>query len=235
MESIAPRPRWFGREGIYDALVLEHLGPSLENILQDPSCNGHKFPLSTVVGIADQLVCIPIYVCGDILINTYVDITIGVFTFIELCPLQPGARQHPNRRHRWETCSIPIWLQHCKAISTSKNMRSYTASQRSTLPSNSCLLFNQRGYRFWSKSAWWYRVTCICSDLPFLWFASMDSRQEQQQYCPNEAVYFKCRTLPGPPGGAQEYTWLFTYAHFPRQAQLQYPSFICPDSYTVTV
>ena len=97
---IAPRPRWFGREGIYDALVLEHLGPSLENILQDPSCNGHKFPLSTVVGIADQLVCIPIYVCGDILINTYVDITIGVFTFIELCPLQPGARQHPNQRHR---------------------------------------------------------------------------------------------------------------------------------------
>ena len=58
-ESIAPRPKWFGREGIYDALVLEHLGPSLKSILQHPSCNGYKFSLGTIIAIADQLVCIP--------------------------------------------------------------------------------------------------------------------------------------------------------------------------------
>ena len=29
-----PQPLWFGREGSYRAMVLEHLGPSLDKLLQ---------------------------------------------------------------------------------------------------------------------------------------------------------------------------------------------------------
>jgi serine/threonine protein kinase len=48
-----PAVRWFGREGDYNALVLECLGPSLEVIFS--RCN-YKFSLKTVLLLADQLV-----------------------------------------------------------------------------------------------------------------------------------------------------------------------------------
>jgi hypothetical protein len=48
-----PRPLWFGREANYDALILDHLGPSLEDTF---NASGRKFTPCTVALIADQLV-----------------------------------------------------------------------------------------------------------------------------------------------------------------------------------
>ena len=47
-----PRPRWFGRESNYDALVIDLLGPSLYQLLQ----RHRKLCVSTVAYLANQLV-----------------------------------------------------------------------------------------------------------------------------------------------------------------------------------
>ena len=49
-----PCVHWFGTECDYNVLVLEHLGPSLEDLF-----NRHKrrFSLPTVLLLTDQLVC----------------------------------------------------------------------------------------------------------------------------------------------------------------------------------
>jgi casein kinase I family protein HRR25 len=50
-----PNVRWFGTERNCNALVLDWLGPSLEDRLNQ--CNG-KFSLKTVLLLADQMVCV---------------------------------------------------------------------------------------------------------------------------------------------------------------------------------
>ena len=47
-----PRPRWFGRESNFDALVIDLLGPSLYQLLQQHQ----KFSVPTVAYLANQLV-----------------------------------------------------------------------------------------------------------------------------------------------------------------------------------
>ena len=47
-----PRPCWFGRESNFDALVIDLLGPSLYQLLQQHQ----KFCVSTVAYLAKQLV-----------------------------------------------------------------------------------------------------------------------------------------------------------------------------------
>ena len=47
-----PRPHWFGRESNFDALVIDLLGPSLYQLLQQHQ----KFCVSTVAYLAKQLV-----------------------------------------------------------------------------------------------------------------------------------------------------------------------------------
>ena len=47
-----PRPRWFGRESNFDALVIDLLGPSLYQLLQQHQ----KFCVSTVAYLAKLLV-----------------------------------------------------------------------------------------------------------------------------------------------------------------------------------
>ncbi|KAG2130809.1 kinase-like domain-containing protein [Suillus bovinus] len=49
-----PHVHWFGREDSYDALVLDHLGQSLESVFK---AYQHSFSHNTIVFIAHQLVC----------------------------------------------------------------------------------------------------------------------------------------------------------------------------------
>ena len=49
-----PNIKWFGAEGDYNVLVMDLLGPSLEDLFG--YCN-RKFTLKTVLMLADQMVC----------------------------------------------------------------------------------------------------------------------------------------------------------------------------------
>mmetsp|Transcript_24927 Transcript_24927/g.43793 ORF Transcript_24927/g.43793 Transcript_24927/m.43793 type:complete len:325 (+) Transcript_24927:14-988(+) len=49
-----PIVHWYGTEGVYNVLVMELLGPSLEDLLN--SCN-KRMSLKTILMLADQMIC----------------------------------------------------------------------------------------------------------------------------------------------------------------------------------
>jgi hypothetical protein len=49
-----PNLHWFGVEGDFNVMVIDLLGPSLEDLF---TYAGRKFSLKTVLMIADQMVC----------------------------------------------------------------------------------------------------------------------------------------------------------------------------------
>ena len=48
-----PNVQWSGTEGEYNVLIIDLLGPSLEELF---NCAKHKFSLKTILLLADQLV-----------------------------------------------------------------------------------------------------------------------------------------------------------------------------------
>ena len=58
-----PQLKWFGTEGDYNIIVMDLLGPSLEDLFN--FCN-RKFTLKTVLLLADQLVYSQI-ICDSIM------------------------------------------------------------------------------------------------------------------------------------------------------------------------
>lgn len=53
-----PNVHWFGVEGDYNVMVIDLLGPSLEDLFN--YCK-RKFSLKTVLMLADQMVSIPTF------------------------------------------------------------------------------------------------------------------------------------------------------------------------------
>lgn len=57
-----PDVKWFGVEGDYNVLVMDLLGPSLEDLFNFCS---RKLSLKTVLMLADQMVDLPLFLSGE--------------------------------------------------------------------------------------------------------------------------------------------------------------------------
>lgn len=93
-----PNVYYFGQEGLHNILVIDLLGPSLEDLFDH--CN-RKFSIKTVVMVAKQMVCPCKHVLGRLL--TWLPALAGTNNPREEPDLpRHQARQLPDR---------PAWLQ----------------------------------------------------------------------------------------------------------------------------
>ena len=71
-----PNVHWFGVEGDYNVMVIDLLGPSLEDLFN--YCK-RKFSLKTVLMLADQMVSDSSIYLNKIII--FIALTIGIHSF----------------------------------------------------------------------------------------------------------------------------------------------------------
>ncbi len=71
-----PNVHWFGVEGDYNVMVIDLLGPSLEDLFN--YCK-RKFSLKTVLMLADQMVSNSSIYLNKIII--FIALTIGIHSF----------------------------------------------------------------------------------------------------------------------------------------------------------
>ena len=71
-----PNVHWFGVEGDYNVMVIDLLGPSLEDLFN--YCK-RKFSLKTVLMLADQMVSNSLIYYNKIII--FIALTIGIHSF----------------------------------------------------------------------------------------------------------------------------------------------------------
>jgi hypothetical protein len=80
-----PHLKWYGVEGEYNVMVIDLLGPSLEDLFN--SCN-RKFTMKTVLMLADQLVSIFVHIFYLPMITCSYETNLVAFVLGHFCSIQ---------------------------------------------------------------------------------------------------------------------------------------------------
>ena len=67
--------RWYGQEKAYNVLVMDLLGPSMEDLFNFCS---RRFTMKTVLMLADQVNIVPCYILRNIIIHSSVLIVLVI-------------------------------------------------------------------------------------------------------------------------------------------------------------
>lgn len=164
-----PSIRWFGKEITYNVLVMDLLGPSLEDLFN--YCK-RRFTLKTVLLLAEQLVSLSRWTDTNNALDSSLPFVTacssGIRTHQRLHSSRYQARQLFDGDGTTRESSIHYWFWPCEALPWSENHGSYTLSW--TKESNRHATICKHQYSPWH----WYvsLVTkCVCADGSSLCFA----------------------------------------------------------------